>query len=407
MKESRQKIIMLMAKIIKTQVLIPLMFMGGFIVIFYLLIVSPLKSKRKSAEYVVPTVEVMDMTKNSFSVTMQASGLVVAAHQEVALSTQVAGKIVNTHPDFIPGGKIAAGDIIIQVDRSDYILAVKAAQAKLASAQASVALENGQQQIAKKEFAKIAGNVSIDETRRSLVLRKPQLNNVKAAQTIAQIEYEKAKLALERTALTLPYDVLVLETAATIGEVVSVGFVMAKLARGDEFWLELKIQQKHLDRLRVKSAKSSGSGVTFRANGDSYNGEVISIRASLTASTKMAGVIVKVESLTPVNTGLRLIIGSHVDATIQANVINNALKIPRKALLNNNQIYVVDIAGKLELRDITILWKMPESIIIQDDLQQHDRLVISRITGIVPGTKVNTHIVIEQKKSTVYISEFL
>ncbi|MBL4660629.1 MAG: HlyD family efflux transporter periplasmic adaptor subunit [Alcanivoracaceae bacterium] len=407
MKASMQNIIMIMSKKSKVRLLIPLMLMGTFIVIFYLLMLSPIERKRKIVTYVVPTVEIIELLKDSFNVTIEASGMIVAAHQEIALSTQVTGKIVNTHHNFIPGGRIAAGDIIIQIDTSDHILAVKKAQAKLSNVMASVVLEKAQQQIAKKEFAKIASNISVDETRRSLVLRKPQLNQVKAAQTIAQIEYEEAKMALERTALTLPYDVLVLETAATIGEIVVVGSVMAQLARGDEFWLELKVQQKYLARLKAQSLRSSGSKVTFQTNGDHFKGEVISIKAKLTASTKMAGIIVKVESLTSVNTGLPLIIGSHIDAVIQANVIHNVLKIPRKALLDNNQIYVVDIAEKLQLRDIKILRKMPESIIIQDDLQQHDRLVISRIAGIVPGTKVNTHIVIEQKKPIVYISEFL
>ena len=174
---------------------------------------------------------------------------------------------------------------------------------------------------------------------------------------------------------------------------------MASLIHADKTWLELKVQQKHLARLKVKSDRQAGSHVSFLSNGTEYRGEVIGIRANVSSSTRMGGVIVEIRnhlrsdlSSTPGQTARprpRLTIGSHIEATLQAGVIKNGLKIPRKAISTNKQVYVVDEENKLQLRNTTILWQLPESFIIKPDLQLQDRLIVSRISGIVPGSIVN------------------
>lgn len=380
-------------------IFLPLGLILGFAAISYALIASPPQSSRITPKNIVPTVEVMDLKQASFDVTIQAQGIVKAAHKEITLTSQVAGKVSGVHPDFVPGGMIVAGENIAQIDQTDYQLALKEAQAKLSSALATMSLEQAQQEIASKEFASITAVTGVSNNRKALALRQPQLQQIQAELTIAQIEYDKAKIMLERTALTLPYDVLVLETTSAIGEVVSNGMSMAILVRAEKIWLELKVQQKHLERLKVKSDRQAGAKVTFLSNGIEYLGEVIGIRADVSSSTRMGGVIVEVynQLLSKVNSTPnpvpspmpRLTIGTHIEATLQAGVINNALKIPRKAITTNSQIYVVDEQNKLQLRNTTIQWQLSESLIIQPDLQLQDRLIVSRIAGILPGSFVD------------------
>jgi RND family efflux transporter MFP subunit len=387
-------------KWINSRVFVPILLAGGFAAVSYQLMSSPPQSSRSPFEYVVPAVEVVELAQGSFDVTVQAQGLIKASHRQVSLSAQVTGKIVAVHPAFVPGGLIAAGQTIIQIEQLDYLLANQEAKAKLVSAEAALAIEEGKQQIAEGEYLLGGGNISEDDSRSALALRKPQLNQVKSAQVIAQINYDKAKLALQRTALTMPYDVRVLEITSAIGEVVSVGAAMAELTRADTVWLELKVQQKQLARLDVKSATKAGSTVTFQSSGHQYQGQVISVRANLVSSTRMGGAIVAVANPGANDDKAPLVIGSYVDATIQAGIIANALKIPRSSLHNNNQIYVVDSQSKLQLRDTTIQWQLPDSLIIAADLQSQDRLIVSRVAGVAPGSTVNALAQAEQKLLT-------
>ncbi len=384
-------------KWIKSRVLVPLILAIGFSIISYILIASPPESQRRSAEYVVPTVKVVTLEEGSFDLTIQAQGLVKSVHQDIKLIPQVSGRIINFHPNFRPGGIILAGETIIQIDTLDYTLALKEADAFLASAEASVMIEEGLQLVAKAEFELGEGDINLDASRRAHALRVPQLKKVHAEKKLAQINHDKAMLALERTALTLPFDTVVLETLSEIGEIIFSGNTLAMFTRTDSVWVELRIQQKHLNRLKIKSAHQAGSKVTFKSNGYSYQGEVISVRSNLTASTRMGGVIVEVTNSAMSNNQSassvpRLRLGSHIEATLQAGTMNSVLKIPRKALTDNSQVYVVDGDDNLQLRDIKVVWLMPDSLIIQSDLQSQDRLIVNRIAGIAPGSKVNSQV---------------
>ena len=399
---------------INKSIILPLTLFLGFAAISYALIASPPQSVRLPAKEFVPTVDVLDLEQASFDVTIQAQGIVKAAHKEITLTSQVTGKVIAVHPDFIPGRMIAAGENIAQIDQTDYRLALNEAKAKLSSALASMSLEQAQQEIARKEFALFKSANLASNNRKALALRQPQLKQIQAELAIAQIEYDKAKHMLERTLLSLSYDVLVLETTSAVGEVVSDGMSMASLIRADKVWLELKVQQKYLARLIVKSDKQSGSKVTFSLNAFEYQGEVIGIRANVSSSTRMGGVIVEIPnhllpnlSSTPGQTASpkpTLTIGSHIEATLQAGVIKNGLKIPRKAITTNNQIYVVDGENKLQLRNAIILWQLPESFIIKPSLQLQDRLIVSRIAGIVPESIVD---VVEPIAQTIAIKSTL
>ena len=380
----------MMNKWLKSQVLIPLILTCGFITVSYAIVSSPPQSKRKTPEYIEPVVEVITSTNASYDVNIKAQGLIKPAQKQVNLASLVSGKVVSVHRNFIPGGFIPAGETILQIETADYELALKDAEAKTAVAQASLVLEKGQQRLAKKQLELSKSTYSIDGNNDALALalRKPQLKQAKAEFALTQNDVEKARLALERTRLTLPFDALVLEANSTNGEAITQGNTAGVFARANKYWLELKVQQKHLHRLHARTLTRNGSLVSFKANGYRYRGEVISLRTNLVSTTRMGGVIVEVVKPFSSNHP-SLIIDSHVSATVQAGTIKNALKLPRNALINDQQIFVVDSANKLQVRDIKIQWEMNDNTIVQASLAPDDRVVVSRIFGIAPGSIVN------------------
>lgn len=386
--------------LIKSRLLLPLTLSAGFLAISYALIASPPQTQRIIPAYVVPQVDVLRPEQGDFAVTIQAQGIVRPAHQQVSLTAQVAGRVLGLHAQFKPGGKIPAGETIIEVDQQDYQLALKKAQAGLISAQALVALERAEQQIAKAEFD-LGGRIVLDKNQRALRLREPQLNKVQAVLSIAQVEFDMAKLALSRTAITLPYDVLVLDTSTTVGGTVSIGSVMGNFVRADKVWIELTLPHKHLARIEQRAeqrgaeqraeqrgADKPGAQAKFIVNGHRYQGELISTRVALTASTRMAGVIVEVIYSPHDEHKPKLLIGTHISANLSAGIVKNSLKIPTKALTDNNQVYVIDTNNTLQLRDAVIQWQLSDHLLIQPSFKPQDRLIVSRISGMVPGTGV-------------------
>lgn len=380
-------------KWVKLRILIPVALFFGFAVIAYGLIISAPQSKRNRVKYIAPVVEIMDVEIGAFDVTIQAQGLVKPAQKEVELRPQVGGKVIGLHAHFEPGGRIPAGEVIIQIEKIDYQLILGEAKANLARAEASVDLERGQQQIAREEFELLEGDFVFDDASKALALRVPQLKQLEAERAVAQNAYERARISLGRTELSLPYDTFVLETLSVMGEVISPGVVAGKFARADRFWVELRVQQKHLGRLRARTHKRAGSSVMIRSNGYDYRGELVSLRVNLVAATRLGGAIVEVlnpDYANRTNEKPPLLIGSHVEAVLEAGGFENMYKIPRSALLENNMVYVVDREGRLQWRLVNILWEMPESLIIKPGFEQGDRLVVSRVSGVAPGTIVKT-----------------
>lgn len=372
-------------KSLKKGALVPVLLAIFFLAICYWLVSSAPQSKRKYPERELPKVEVMSTSMGAFDVNVEAHGQVVAAHHRISLTSQVTGQLIATHVNFRPGGFIKAGESIIQVDKTDYQLAVKETHANLVKARASVALELGQQQIAQKQFALSPPLKDQDEQRVALALRQPQLDTSQADMLIAQVEHDKAILALNRTTLSFPFDVHVIESAVSVGEVASSGMTLAKLSRADKSWVELKLQQKYLTRLRAKDNQVVGSLVTFEHNQQPFYGEVISIRADLANGTRMAGVLVEVNMS---NRALPLILGTHVTAKIAGGVISDSMEIPRRSLLNDQNIHVVDNDDRLRKRKVNILWEKANTLIVRPDFHSGDQVITSRIAGIVPGSLV-------------------
>jgi len=394
----------MLAKALKLRIVAPLVIITFFSFVCYAILASPEQSQRKPLVTIPPSVEVISTTSANHNVTIAAQGLIVAPNKAISLTPQVSGVIVKTHANFIVGGFIPAGESIARIEQTDYKIALDEAHAKLTLAMASLAMEQGKQRLAKKEF-KLNDNKFIDDgENKALALRVPQLKQAQAQVQLAKIDVEKATISLKRTNLSLPYDVRILLINTTIGELINEQTTIAVLAKANKRWLALKFKAKDIDRLTAKTADKKGSFVSFYFNKQTYNGEVISLLADLVSSTKMAGAIVEIiPSTADKNSELEssLLIGTHVSATIAAGAINGAYAIPMSALINMKQVFVVDLNQLLQSRAAKVLWQSKDNVIVDLQLNTNDKIVTSQVFGIATGTKVNPIERIEPKEETL------
>src|SRR5690606_41515696 len=87
---------------------------------------------------------------------------------------------------------------------------------ELIQAQSDLMVEQGRQYIAEQDLALVGGD-SLSEDQKSLVLRKPQLEAIKAQISFAQASYDQARLNLDRTLITAPFDAQVITQEVNIG----------------------------------------------------------------------------------------------------------------------------------------------------------------------------------------------
>lgn len=380
-----------MKKTTVARLLLLLVIGGGFGVMIWELLVSAPQSKRTRPDAPMPLVDVVASQPRDYPLSLQASGTLGSA-LELDVRPQVGGRIERLHIDFEPGGRIPAGEVLVAIEETDYQLAVAAAEAEVAKARAALAIEQGRRVVAREELDILQGSVDIDATSRELALRKPQLQQVRAELQAAQNELQQAQLELQRTGLTLPFDVIVVERSRVAGEVVAARELVGRVARADEFWLELRVQPQVLARIRARSDQTPGSLVVVNDKGERFEGEVVRIRPQLATGSRLAGVIVAIPTASlPAG---RLLLGSYLEAEIDAGRLERHVRVPRRALRDNDRVWVVDTDGTLQVRTTELSWESGQAIFLDPDtLQPGDRVVISRVTGMVPGAKVRSRMI--------------
>ena len=127
------------------------------------------------------------ITATMETVSVRAMGTVIPA-REVTLRAQVGGEIVEVSPAFQPGATVKAGSEIMRINPVDYELAFTQKQAEVAQKAYELKLEMGHQRIASREWKLISGSKKATPLEEELALRKPHLENAKAALEAAKSE---------------------------------------------------------------------------------------------------------------------------------------------------------------------------------------------------------------------------
>lgn len=353
---------------------------------WHLMTTAP-QGKRERPAAPVPLVDVVESRPYSHSLTLDAAGPVISA-QELEIRPQVGGRIVALHRDFEPGGRIPAGETVLRIEPDDYRLAVTAAEAEIAKARAAIALEQGRRIVAREELASLGDSLRVDAASQALALRDPQLKVVQAELAAAENRLAQASLDLARTELRLPFDVVVLERTRVADEVVAARELIGRVTRADRYWVELRVDPAMLPRLRARAGDTPGSRVVVHEAGAQIEGEVVRLRADLAEGSRLAGVIAAVPAG---GDGARLLLGSYVEAQIDAGAMPEAVAVPRRAVRDNDRVWVVDETGRLQVRDAEVVWSSRQRVLLAaGSLHTGDRVVVSRVSGLVPGSTVRS-----------------
>ncbi len=357
------------------------------------------KAKRNTTQQVAPLVNLIQVSKANYATTVSAMGSVIPA-QKVNLTSRINGMVISVSPNFIPGGFLSAGEQIVQLDPTDYQLAIKQKENALAKAKFDLTLELGQQAIAKREYKLL--NANLDKQSRELVLRKPHLALAKTAITAAEATLTQARLDLKRTQTSSPFNAIVLETNAHIGSWVSTfstGTPLIKLAGTDSFWIIASLSVDKLSKIDIPNINSdTGAEVKIffpSAWGKQVyrTGTIKRLKVELEASGRMAELIIEIQdplSLRDKNKGLpTLILGAFVHLEITGHTLNNVLPIPENVIHSGQKIWLLTDKNTLDIIRITPVWQ-EQGLVFIDAKQLPDNAIIisSSLSTPVQGMTV-------------------
>lgn len=382
-----------------------LRFIAPFLVLLFgamgggLLIATAPEVDRHLPPPTVPTVETLVLHARDYPLILKTQGT-VSPRTQSTLIPEVAGRIIQVSPNFRPGGFFEAGDVLLTIDPRDYKNAVTTMQAELAQARLALEEEEARAEQARTDWKRLGG----EGEGSSLALRRPQLASKQAAAAAAMSRLLQARLGLERTQIQAPYAGRILEQAVDVGQYVSSGTVLASIYAVDyvEIRLPLTDEQAYFVHLpeayRASGEKTpafrTGPRVTLSAEiarkEYRWEGRIVRTEGSVDLRTRQIFVVAQVDD-PYARQGERppLKVGRFVKAEIHGRVLHGVFVVPSVAVRFGNQLWLVGKGDLLEQRQVEVIRRDADHVIIGGGLREGERLVLTPLPYGVGGTKVH------------------
>lgn len=337
-------------------------------------------------------VDVIEVSTGRHEVDLHAKGTVVPA-KEIVLQPELGGRVIWQSTELVAGGRFKVGQPILRIDARDYQLAVESFRSQVNQAKLEMRIEKRRGEVAKREWDSF-GEMDVTDEQRALAQREPQLESTRLALKAAQSALKKAQLDLTRTTLRAPFNAMVVSEDVDTGQLINPQAPVARLVGTDEYHVQVSVPVASLRTARARNEDSPGSETMIiqRVGQETIErrGEVIRQLPDLDPGGAMARVLVNIENPLGKRGDLPLLLGSFVDVVIGALPIEDAIRLPRVALRNGRNVYVMNDQDMLEVREVQIAWTEPDAVIITDGLRSNERVVTSRIATPVPNMLLRT-----------------
>ncbi|KGY10314.1 efflux RND transporter periplasmic adaptor subunit [Vibrio sinaloensis] len=354
---------------------------------------------------------------------------------------EVSGRVVYRNPMLQKGQVLQAGTEVIRIDPLDYELKLVQAQADLKSAQTSLAklsqeeanlkqtlkIEKNRLAIANKELERkqnlrkkgLTSQSDVDQqTQSALSQRKIVLDienqiglmpdEKRVAQALVKVngsKVEEAQRSLEKTIITLPYDLRIAEVDIEQDQVVNQQqtMIVAHGINTMEVEAQLSIHDMHTLASSLGEFERDTSGIPkpdtsfINARIELNSGNVTAtwpaivsrISETVDPNQATAGVILEItqdyRDLNPASAP-PLVNGMFVRAYIEGQANPNWV-IPERAL-HGNKVYLLNDLNQLDIRPVEVLYRRDNQVIIDGDFEQGEKLILNDLLPAIEGMQL-------------------
>ena len=405
------------------QVLLPVAAIGLAIATYNYLKATKPEARKQAPQEAVFSVKSIPVSFSNHQPRLTLYGTTVAG-REVELRSLVAGRVVQTGGNLQAGGRVKTGDLLIAVDPFDYRIAISEAEAQLAEAKARLVETEASRQVEKGNLKSAQAQLKLARTdlsravplarkgtvsertvddRRLIALQRQQAvtqseNNLrvwearKAQHTaaVSRLEQvlERAKRRLGETKLKAPFNAYVADVGAQIGRMLSVNDRVATLI--DRDWIDVRFTLTDGQFGRVSGGEQGlvGRAIEVRWNAGRkaivYAAKIERIDGRVTADT--GGIQVYARVTNPQDP-ITLRSGVFVEVRLPDATFEQVAKVPSEAVYDGKTVYVID-NGRLKRRNVAIVGTSGQDLLIEGNLKQGERIVVTRLARPGDGVRV-------------------
>jgi RND family efflux transporter MFP subunit len=301
---------------------------------------------------------------------------VVRARYETDLGFRVAGKIVTRVVNV--GDRVRVGDVVARLDPADLKLQVESAQAELAAATSN--LVQAAADLERYTKLKTNGWASIADFDRK-----------KAASDEAQGRLDRARRALDLAQNQLTYanlkadaDGVITATLAEPGQVVAIAQPVARLAHKGEKEALVALPESFLGEAR----RSKATVELWADRGKHFAAHLRELSPQADPATRTYAARFTLDDADDT-----VAYGMTATVTLSEGGDGRIARLPLSAILNRGtgpSVYVVDGAGALELRPVTVASYAEDAALVTSGVGDGDNVVTLGVQKLEAGLKVRT-----------------
>lgn len=364
------------------------------VLVFLIFTTEPTAKSEGATKKTAMLVSVETVEEGSFVPEFVATGTIQPV-EDVQLNPLVGGEVIQRAAAFVPGGLVKKGQLLLQIDPADYENQLDLRKSELLQVQADLNIEMGRQYIAEQDLALIGGDSdSLSNQQKSLVLREPQLNAVKAQLQAARAAVNQATLNVRRTGIRAPFDAQVISQDVTIGSQVAPGDNLGRLVGIDHYWVQVSLPINKLKWLSFPSGEEEkGTPVKIR-NKTSWEkdevrtGYLYKQIGALDQQTRLARLLIKIPdplgNEVPDKNVPKFIIGEFVEAHVRGKEIEKVVKLDRDYLRTNQTVWVMH-DEKLEIRKVDVKLIDARYAYISNGIEDGEKVVTTNISTVTDG----------------------
>ena len=289
---------------------------------------------------------------------------------------------------FKEGQHVKTGDLLYQIEKTQYQAAVDQAKANLAAAEA-VQL-NAQLQFNRADNlvkTQAVAQTTLDQDRANLDSAKASILQNKAALAIAEEN-------LGYTDISSPIDGRIGLTTYTMGNLVNpASGVLATIVSEDPIYAEFPVSMRQIADITAKHGQEPGGNIDIKvfvrlANREEYPHPGVWNYIGNQVDQQTDTLLVRATFPNPDH---RLVDGAFVTVEVKENEETPRLVIPRAALqLDQAGVFVliVDKEHKVEVKRVTTGEAVGTDIAIASGLQEGDAVIVDGVQKVRPGQVV-------------------
>lgn len=282
------------------------------------------------------------------------------AGEAATLRAEVQGTVATIH--FTEGASVKQGDLLLEIDNRTY-------QQEYNQAKASY------------ELARLT------EQRRRKLLKNDFVSAQSADEAVAGLSetsaaMQAAKVRLEKTRITAPFDGVVGMRALSVGDFLNVGDTITEVVALDPMKVQIAVPERYFSRVK------DGLPVTLNVDawpGQSFEGALYAIDPNVDAGTRnvtiKAMVRNKERSLRP---------GMFARVSLSLGMTDNALLIPEEAVIpKGDEASVMKVVeGKVEPADVALGLRRDGKVEVLSGLSAGDVVITAGQMKVGPGMPV-------------------